>query len=1551
MAGENRSQQTRLSAIEEGVMATRVNVKFLVILSAALALVFAAVAGGFLWILLTRADRFHRAGDEALAQGDLETAQQKYWAAFHSDRSNLDPLRDYIGVLDQWVPETQPEYVEAYRKRVGSLDHIAVKLRTDIEAHRTLLEEFYRPALVNGSRAEFDNLITQATKSLAYFPNAPDEEIGVLRRYRGLGIVGLADIGNELTRDQAGRDGEPGLAEQDLKAALLADRDDSESAVALSRLYRHLADRLSDNRRERERKNELYQLSRRTIEEFLASHPADPIASLWEVRLSMNEMRSEMDSETPVGERLTGLREVGQAQEPKLRRIADEIIERELYTYPIVAQLYQIEASALQRVDLAVEVLDHAIRADPSAADMRFIRARAAAAHNAHEEAIELFTEVIESPLPPVSLKGMILISLRDSARVGRIDSALALWDLARPEEKEAALARAETFREEMGDAVRQEDPRVMLIDGKLAFARERWLEAQDRLSRYNEVTRNADAKALSLLAQIHMQKSPPEIGQARDLLSAAVQAGGTITNFKNLAKIHLQLGETEEALQLIDRALMYAPEDEDLIELRRITAAFEIDPSEIEDTNPVFAVRLRADRLASPPGGGAGDIQAALDEVERGIARLNESHADYDTLFEIKARYLLALNRREDAERTLQQAARDFPDNKRFTALLDSLDREDSLESDFAAIDAMEVAPAIAYVMKHNSAQARGETQIAEEMLDKAIEADENSPQVIEAAFTHGVRTDDMARARRFADLAASNDVDQIKGQSYRARLQAAEGNLAGAITTLENAAKSRTAPAAIYRLLGMYQVEIGRKQEGIASLEEARRRAPTDVRSTIALIAALRSVGQPQRALSIARSAELFARGSSEFQRMLLELESTYGDKEAALADRQAIWNANPSDLDNAVALCTLQLSLNRFEDARELIDTLLAREQSSRTVLLDARWHARQGRIAEGRRVIQEFINDRKSAGEVTMADYGAYASYLLDQNLVDEALEVFDQARAIQEPETLRADAAKAELLFQLRRYEEAVEPFEKLIEIADDGAAALRGKLAECFVAMERYEDARRVIEEFGAGWRKEMPLALSRAATEAAAGDTEEAERILDETIQTYPNEPEPYVRRAAILRLDENKREDALQDISAALRRDPGNWQALIWRATINSELGRRDRALDALREAVRSNPSLDTERRVLLGNLLQTGRRRDAIAIAREAVEARTTDFALLLNLGDIFANWSLWDDANEFYAQAWSLSPNSASAYRFANSLLRKSTPDFAGVASVLASDAIDLDNSPDFLLLLAELRMKREQTLDARRAAIQAMNVAIKTGPTETGRVLEGMTRVFSTPAAAAQFIIDQRSALNALPDRWGEFLVATSMLRLPERRSEGQEMLRGLLTASNEDVAINARRVLAQDLMAGTRTDLEQAVALMLEGLEQTPNYWPYANNIAVIYAKEFGQPDEAVKYAERAFEIAPDSVYVLDTLAYVYGELGRFEESEKTFSMAVQAARDLELRLLTLLHLGQMFHKKGDKEEALRVIDRLDTLRAEMLPNAAPDPELEELREQVQSME
>jgi len=86
------------------------------------------------------------------------------------------------------------------------------------------------------------------------------------------------------------------------------------------------------------------------------------------------------------------------------------------------------------------------------------------------------------------------------------------------------------------------------------------------------------------------------------------------------------------------------------------------------------------------------------------------------------------------------------------------------------------------------------------------------------------------------------------------------------------------------------------------------------------------------------------------------------------------------------------------------------------------------------------------------------------------------------------------------------------------------------------------------------------------------------------------------------------------------------------------------------------------------------------------------------------------------------------------------------------------------------------------------------------------------------------------------------------------------------------------------------------------------------NNLAYLLVKD--NPDEALKFAEQAVEIAPDDPTTQDTLGWVYYRKG-------LYGMAVRflkTATEKQPTPLRQFHLGMSYVKVGDREMGQKLV-------------------------------
>ena len=140
------------------------------------------------------------------------------------------------------------------------------------------------------------------------------------------------------------------------------------------------------------------------------------------------------------------------------------------------------------------------------------------------------------------------------------------------------------------------------------------------------------------------------------------------------------------------------------------------------------------------------------------------------------------------------------------------------------------------------------------------------------------------------------------------------------------------------------------------------------------------------------------------------------------------------------------------------------------------------------------------------------------------------------------------------------------------------------------------------------------------------------------------------------------------------------------------------------------------------------------------------------------------------------------------------------------------------------------------------------------------------------------------------------------------------VLRHWLSEHPEDITV--RSLLAITLHSSGRQ--EQAVDEYLKLLEYDPDNITTLNNLAWLY-QEQGNPD-AVQYADRAYELAPERPEVIDTLGWLLVQNGEITRGLVLLQEAVTKAPHVPgIRY----HMAVALMKAGRREEARKELDRL----------------------------
>jgi tetratricopeptide (TPR) repeat protein len=174
---------------------------------------------------------------------------------------------------------------------------------------------------------------------------------------------------------------------------------------------------------------------------------------------------------------------------------------------------------------------------------------------------------------------------------------------------------------------------------------------------------------------------------------------------------------------------------------------------------------------------------------------------------------------------------------------------------------------------------------------------------------------------------------------------------------------------------------------------------------------------------------------------------------------------------------------------------------------------------------------------------------------------------------------------------------------------------------------------------------------------------------------------------------------------------------------------------------------------------------------------------------------------------------------------------------------------------------------------RAAARQAYEAAVQSNP-----------RLFSVQLDIARMDIEE--------GRMDDVRKRVSLALAADSRNSGAKFLLGWLDEGAREYA--------------------QAEADYAEAIDADPSNVQALNNLGFLLATKLGKPTEALKYAQKAKELAPYDPEVSDTLGWIFYEEGLYESALPYLRAAVAADPSAPHRF----HLAMAFWKAGDRAQA-----------------------------------
>lgn len=1506
-------------------MASKVNLRFTAILILIIAVVFAATAAVAFIALKNSGEDLVAQGDALMDKGEVEEAIKAYSRAVNKQQMNEEWIRKWVAAMEQYVPESRQEYSQYYMgEYLSGLAGLARADTTGVDSRRRFLEEIYqRYRRLGADQANWEQLVQETEDQMERA--GPVEGVDALRRYRGLARQAILDAGGELPEADAQ------LTLEDLDAALKADPADADAAVAKAAWHATMA--------RRARFSSLPELAAEhrakameAITAFLEANPDSRYARLAKLTLEMDAFRQASQGRiTPeafqerFGPTVDELERMTLAADPKTLD-------------PLVVQRLALQMRVTGRTDRVAGLLERALEGRPTDAGLRLALAQLLTPTDAARAIVEL-DKVIAQPDQPVGIDGLALLYQRDLAREWKIMAALTQWEQAKDAAAKAeALDRAETFRDDLAAAVRDDNERVLLADARLHFARGELMPARKALNDYLKINAGDDDARL-LLANVMQQQG--SLGAARDLLSDVVEGGRV--SLPVIARLALVCGQLEE----YDEAVRYA---QMLVDAEPENEAYQ---GMLRDFQDVLA------------GGGEDDVKKGLMQAremlsgvtpdeEGALALLRgliQSHPEDVRPHSALVEALTFFGDKDEAKKAADDALAAFPDNAALRRFRDALDVENPVQVLLARIEASEQPEVQKRLLSYQLLSRFGRQEEADEQLRLAAEAQPTNPTVVETLFVRALTNEDVPAAEAQAAIAERENLDNAKGQTYRARILMLKGEFKEAASLLERALAADPFNEGAHRWLGELRLKLGQPTAAIDALQHALELRPNDISATKALMRAHAMAGHPEQALRLAREAQDRGASDRDFVEHWLLLETTApgGDRDEALRIRRSLAERFPDDERNRAQLVRLLMEDQQWDEAKTIIDALRAKEDSLAHLELELRWLARQNRLQETVDLLNAFSESHKE--EVAGAkNYLLLADVLLEVGQQDLAAETLRQGRGYQDPKMPRCDLSLAAMLFQMGRFPESLEAYRAAratMDPANDTERLVPKRIVECLLNTGAYEEALKSIDDFSLDLRTDATTMLLAAEAHAALGHQRSVVMdLLNRAIAARTDQAIGYVQRAAYNARFPEMASDVEADLVQALDVQPGSMVARQRLADFYRRQGRWTDAINLFLRAVTQDEA-NEDLRLAAANLLTERQRRDeAIRLLEDGLVINPKSQRLLLSLGGLCKQAERYTDARRHLATLWDATKSSSAAALLVDALLSGDSPDLAGAARLLGTPELKVDQSALLLACRARLRLAQKRPGDEIRADLaKAVTVLDSSNPravsdflTALSQFHKGDKEILATLAA-----VQPQGGYRL----WMALQVATLLAKQPDMADTAvQELTRLAGTEAAPPLRLAAIRTLGQ--FQYSRGEYDKALETFLSGLELAAEDGELLNNTAYVLSAHLGDPQRALVYAEQAARVRPSDPNVLDTLGVTYTQLDRLDEAESAFKRAVASAGENSQRVAAYIHLAELYVKRSQPADARRYLDLLGELETSDPGAIAPFAEnIRTLRDQV----
>lgn len=1634
-------------------MASKVNTRFVLILSAILVMLVGVVSLLLVYSNMKSATRniaraeahladaeaFKQQGDEEAYYESIRLAVRQYGNAVNKETGDFELMETWVSTLERARPDTDAQYTQLMDSLRAALARISrlqpnspeSRLRHTAFEYEFFLRQISGPALDNPLKAFIDDTTSALTQ-------LPEDDTNTLRIR---GYRGLAQVQRMIfTRVE---DEERELALEDLTVAseALPEWDALEHSIVLWHASSAQQYRLQGRTGLAQ---EAAQLSETELDRLLEADPDNVLLRASDFQRQIRTARRDL----PAGEDPSQIATLAN----QLRSELGELILRtpaEKFNHNALQIIIAANALPVADEELLDRVFDHIRSGYPDSPEHIIFIGRVLASNGRFEQAIETLEPLSDPdlmPRPELSLDGAIFPRARMIALTTMADTALVAAERASAgsEARTEMLNRvvgtdtAPGIRAKIEERAGVEDQAgILLIDGRIAILQDQSAEASAKLNEArNEL--GDDPRILYYLGVAN--RNLGNNGVARDLLERVLESNvferQPIRQYVaslEYAIVLSNMGEYLLAQTLLDR-LKTNYGERDFIrqvetlnttryvaqlrstrvrlegEIRQLTDEVAAAPANSNEKRRLASLLRNAetqlaaatqqlDQLGADPTADAIEqaqlmlSRGEIDEATALIARTVAENPDDARPLVMQIQLASRVGDRDRAVQLSQLGAEKYPDVSTFQRYLERLTTDDPLAFAIAQIEENDSLTEAQRALALSQAyRAAGDLEKADEFLAEAVRIDETDHMVLENQFGNALANGETEEAQRLADLAASVNSDNVDGLTYTARIAMVNGDYDEAIEQFSEAADRLPTDPSIARFLARTYRLSGQTELAMTALRAAHEGRPTDTIIAYEYASLLQDRGEIDAALEIVGPNGPVASQLSTDQRLrelYLTLIAAQGNPARAIDSRLESLSRNPADGANTIALLQLLINNSRYEQAREVMDTVRASEESMRGMsqrhpsgsaelllaLVEAEMLIRTTGVEPAVSIVLETldqvsaesdsVNPALSAGTFLLgSQFGGYelqavellrenrskqdpSLLQIDQRIADQSLVLATRLsnRANQQQANQNQSAADQTLQDRERILTYAAESIQALVDsdsITDNNRTRFSIRLAQIKNEQGEESAAQSLIEEVLVNDPQSLDALLTAAEMALDRGDRDASRAYLDTAAAAHQDSHRPFISRAILNSSEQRLLPDVLQDLDIVHRLAPRlaiAWQLRFQLASSTEEI---DEAVRRVRAAIQASPAAAGQlAEILVAQLSTVGRVEEAAGAAEEQANADVSSARWQAIAASLALQTQRYAKAVTFHQRLLGIAENRGLQRERGQAALGMLNAQIRGELSVPSAEVE---------------RLIREVDETIEEPSVTAMLVLAR-ALIDTGNRTDGLRRIANayeqskdSSTSLSAFIADLDFALGSAEeaDRYISFLemqagetpIMVSLASINNKAgkgllnnqtlSEAESLLSNARAQDDSFAAFQVLRTLSR--MAYGLEAYEEAERYSRESLDINPNALDAINDLAFVLAKHLDRVEDAVPLADQALAANPTDPNVLDTIGFVFLESGRIQDAIRTLNRAVAAAQTDTDRVPANVHLAQAYFADGNTSSASNHLER--ARRA--LENASP---------------